>query len=31
MKIQVVQKGTKKVNSKAICPWFVDEPIAATK
>jgi hypothetical protein len=31
MKIQVVQKGTKKVLSNHICPWFVDEPPAAQK
>ena len=31
MKIQVVQKGTQKVSSKAACPWYVDEPPAAKK
>ena len=31
MKIQVVQKGTKQVGSKAICPWYVDEPPAGKK
>jgi len=31
MKIQIVQKGTKPVSSKAVCPWYVDEPAAATK
>ena len=31
MKIQIVQKGTKKATSKHACPWYVDEPPAATK
>jgi hypothetical protein len=31
MKIQIVQKGTKKVSSKAACPWYVDEPSGTTK
>jgi hypothetical protein len=31
MKIQVVQKGTKKILSHRICPWFVDDPPAAQK
>jgi len=31
MKIQVVQKGTQKVSSKAACPWYVDEPPADKK
>jgi hypothetical protein len=31
MKIQIVQKGTQKVSSKAACPWYVDEPPAAKK
>ena len=31
MKIQVIQKGTKKASSKHICPWYVDEPPPATK
>ena len=31
MKIQVVQKGTKKVLSNHVCPWYVDEPPAAKK
>jgi hypothetical protein len=31
MKIKVVQKGTKKILSNHICPWFVDEPPAAQK
>ena len=26
MKIQIVQKGTKPVSSKSVCPWYVDEP-----
>jgi hypothetical protein len=30
MKIQIVQKGTKKVSSKHACPWYVDEPPAST-
>ena len=31
MKIQVVQKGTKKIVSNHVCPWYVDEPPAAKK
>lgn len=31
MKIQIVQKGTKPVSSKSICPFYVDEPPAAKK
>jgi len=31
MKIHVVQKGTKKIMSNHVCPWFVDEPPAAKK
>jgi hypothetical protein len=31
MKIQIVQKGTKKVTSMHTCPWYVDEPPAAVK
>jgi len=31
MKIQVVRKGTKKVTSKHVCPWYVDEPPASQK
>jgi hypothetical protein len=31
MKIQIVQKGTKPVSSKAVCPWYVDEPPPAKK
>ena len=31
MKIQVIQKGTKKLSSKSICSWYVDEPPPASK
>jgi hypothetical protein len=31
MKIQVVQKGTRKSSSKSVCPWYVDEPPPAAK
>jgi hypothetical protein len=31
MKIQVVKKGTSKVKTMAVCPWFVDEPPMASK
>jgi len=31
MKIQIVQKGTKTVQSNPVCPWFVDEPPPAKK
>jgi hypothetical protein len=31
MKIQIVQKGTKKILSHHVCPWYVDEPPAAQK
>jgi len=31
VKIQIVQKGTKRVGSQAICPWYVDEPPTAKK
>ena len=30
MKITVVQKGTQKSSSKHACPWYVDEPPAAS-
>jgi hypothetical protein len=31
MKVQIVKKGTKKLTSAAVCPFYVDEPPASKK
>lgn len=31
MKIQVVKKGSTKIKTMAVCPFFIDEPPPASK
>lgn len=31
MKIQVIKKGSTKVKTMAVCPFFIDEPPPASK
>jgi hypothetical protein len=31
MKIQIVKAGAKQIKSKAVCPFYVDEPPIASQ